>query len=111
MLAAEGDRLMFYGAKNGNIKIGNADMDYISFGRGQKSLVLIPGLGDGLKTVKGTAIAFALYYKKYAAKYKVYVFSRKNQLEEGYSTKKMARDQNEAMEKLGISDAYIMGVS
>lgn len=41
----------------------------------------------------------------------MYVFSRKNQLEEGYSTKDMAKDQVEVMKKLGISKASIMGVS
>lgn len=67
---------MFYNAKNGNINIGNTDMDYISFGKGDKVLVMIPGLGDGLKTVKSTAIAIAMKYKCFAHEYKVYVFSR-----------------------------------
>ena len=102
---------MFYNAINGRVKIGDSDMDYISFGNGQKNLVIIPGLGDGLKTVKGTAAIFAMIYRKFAKDYKVYVFSRKNQLEEGYSTKDMAKDQAEVMKKLGISKASIMGVS
>lgn len=102
---------MFNNAKNGNVKIGHTDMDYISFGNGKKSLVMIPGLGDGLKTVKGTALAFSMMYKEFAKDYKVYVFSRKNQLEEGYYTKDMAKDQAEAMKKLGILKASIMGVS
>ena len=72
---------MFYNAKNGNIKIENTTMDYISFGNGNKNLVMIAGLGDGLKTVKGLATPFALMYRNYAKDYKVYVFSRKNQLE------------------------------
>lgn len=102
---------MFYNAINGSVKIGDTDMDYISFGNGQKNLIIIPGLGDGLKTVKGTAAIFAMMYRKFAKDYKVYVFSRKNQLEEGYSTKDMAKDQAEVMKKLGISKASIMGVS
>lgn len=102
---------MFYNALNGNIKIGDTDMDYISFGKGQKNLVMIPGLSDGLRTVKGTAATFAMMYREFAKDYKVYVFSRKNQLEEGYSTKDMAKDQVEVMKKLGISKASIMGVS
>lgn len=102
---------MFYNAINGNIKIGDADMDYISFGNGQKNLIMIPGLGDALKTVKGTAVAFAMMYREFAKDYKVYVFSRKNQLKEGYSTKDMAKDEAEAMKKLGISKASIMGIS
>ena len=27
-------------------------MDYVSFGVGNKNLIIIPGLGDGLRTVK-----------------------------------------------------------
>ena len=69
---------MFYNARNCNIKIGDTDMDYISFGNGNKSLVIIPGLGDALKTVKGSAVTFALMYKLFAKDYKVYVFSRNN---------------------------------
>jgi pimeloyl-ACP methyl ester carboxylesterase len=102
---------MFYGAKGGNVKVGNTDMDYISFGGGEKTLVIIPGLGDGLKTVKGTALVLAMMYKIYAADYKVYIFSRKNQLEEGYSTRDMAADLKVAMDKLGIEKAHVMGIS
>ncbi len=38
-------------------------MDYISFGKGNKNLIIIPGLGDGLRTVKGMAIPLAFMYK------------------------------------------------
>lgn len=102
---------MFYDAKNSSVKIGNTDMDYISFGRGEKNLIMIPGIGDGFKTVKGLAVSFAMMFRKYAKDYKVYVFSRKNKLEECYSTRDMAKDQREVMEKLGISKAHIIGIS
>ena len=102
---------MFYNAVNGNIKIGNTDMDFISFGKGDKSLVMIPGLSDGLKTVKGAAIAIAVMYKCFANRYKVYVFSRKNHLEKGCSTRDMAEDCKTAMVKLGIAQADIIGIS
>ena len=102
---------MLFNAINGNIRIGDTDMDYISFGNGQKNLIMIPGLGDGVKTVKGKATTFAVMYREFAKDYKVYVFSRKNQLEKVYSTKDMAKDQVEVMKKLGISKASIMGVS
>ena len=34
--------------KNGCVKIGNTDMYYVSFGAGEKKLVVLPGLSDGL---------------------------------------------------------------
>lgn len=102
---------MLYHAKNGTVSVFGREMDYISFGTGSKNLVILPGLGDGLKTVKGTAIPFALAYRKFAKDYRVYVFSRKTPLEEGYTTRDMARDQIEAMRVLGISKTGLLGIS
>lgn len=62
---------MFYNAKNGNIKIENSDIDYVSFRKGSKSLIMIPGLGDGIKTVKGMALPMVAMYKCFAAGHKV----------------------------------------
>lgn len=109
--AAKGRDKMFYNAKNQTIKLDNTEMDFISFGMGKKNVILIPGLGDGLRTVKGTAIPFAFMYREYTKEYKVYVFSRKKVLEEGYTTRDMARDMKIAMEKVGIEKADIVGVS
>lgn len=103
--------LMLYNAKNGAVPIENTEMEYISFGSGEKTLIMLPGLGDGLKTARGLALPFALMFRKYAGDYKVYVFSRKNALEEGYSTRDMARDTKEAMDRLGIAGADIIGIS
>ena len=102
---------MFLGARNGTVKIGNTEMEYISFGHGNENLIMLPGLGDGLRTVKGAAAVMAVMYRKYGRNYKVYMFSRKNKLEENYSIRDMAKDQREAMEKLGIAKAHILGVS
>lgn len=102
---------MFYGVKEGSVIVGNTDMDYVTFGKGEENLIIIPGLGDGLKTVKGSAIILALMYKIYAKNYKVYFFSRKNKLEEGYSTRDMAKDLKMAMDKLEIDRAHVMGIS
>ena len=102
---------MFWNAKNGRIDIGDTEMDYISFGKGRKIFVMIPGAGDGLTTVKGLAIPMAFTYRMFADDYRVYVFSRKNRLKEGCSTRDMADDQAEAMRKLGIAKAVVLGVS
>ncbi len=34
--------------KNGYVKTGKTDMYYISFGAGEKKLIVLPGLSDGL---------------------------------------------------------------
>ena len=97
--------------KNGKIPMDETDMDYICFGRGEKVLILLPGLGDGLATVKGTAIPMALMYRIFSKDYRVYMFSRKNQLPKEYSTRDMARDQAMAMDALKIGKADVVGVS
>ena len=60
---------MFYQAKNGQVQIGEQVMEYISFGKGARKLIMLPGLGDGLKTAKGMAIPFALLYRQFVAHY------------------------------------------
>lgn len=102
---------MLNNAKNGSVNIGGTDTDYISFGSGGRYLIMIPGLGDGIKTVRGCALPFSVMYRAFAAKYTVYMFSRKNELAKGYSTRDMAADIAEAMERLDIPKADILGVS
>ena len=102
---------MFYNAHNGSVRVGNSEMDYISFGNGNKNLIMLPGLGDGLATVKGMAFVFSMMYRIYAKEFAVYVFSRKNYMQEGYSTREMAKDHAEAMTALGISRADVLGIS
>ena len=86
-------------------------MDYVTFGKGKQPLVIIPGLGDGLQTVKGKAQLFSLSYRLLAKRYKIYVFSRINELRQGYTTWDMAADVAEAMETLNLDTAYVMGIS
>lgn len=102
---------MFAGIKNGTVALGGDTMHYVRFGRGNKSLIMLPGLGDGLTTVKGTALPMALMYRAFAGAYTVYMFSRRNHLPKGYGTRDMARDLAEAMDTLGIAQADIVGVS
>jgi pimeloyl-ACP methyl ester carboxylesterase len=102
---------MLYHAQNGSLTLQGKTLDYISFGSGSEPLILLPGLGDGVKTVKGTALPFSVMYRAYAKQYKVYVFSRVNELEKGTTTKDMARDVKLAMDALQLPSAYVMGVS
>ena len=97
--------------KNGCVTIGDTDMYYVSFGTGDKRLVVLPGLSDGLATVKGKALLLSSPYKKFFKDYTVYMFSRKNKMPEGYSIRDMADDQARAMKILEIDQANLLGVS
>ena len=99
---------MIFHAQNGTA----AGADYIRFGTGNKNLIMLPGLGDGLRTTRGTAVPMALYYRCFAKDYTVYMISRKTKLSPGATTRDMARDLQEAMaEQLGIEKASLLGVS
>lgn len=98
-------------AKNGSMQIGNTEMYFASFGNGTKNLVVLPGLSDGLATVKGKALVLAPPYKKFQKDYTVYMFSRKNDMPDGYTIRQMAEDQAQAMKSLGIEKASVLGVS
>lgn len=98
-------------AKNCYLDLPTGTVDYIRFGSGPKTLVMIPGVGDGLKTVKGMALPFAFLYRSLAKDFTVYVFSRRRILSPGMTTRDMAEDLNSALEKLGIYSAALSGVS
>jgi len=102
---------MIYQAEDGILELDGTTMEYIRFGMGERVLVMLPGLGDGLRSMKGTALPMAVMYRIFAKDFTVYAFSRKNLLPKGYTTRDMARDQSEAMEQLGIKKADIFGVS
>ena len=90
--------------KGKTLYFNDKSMDYVTFGKGKQPLVIIPGLGDGLQTVKGKAQLFSLSYRLLAKRYKIYVFSRINELRQGYTTRDMAADVAEAMETLNLGD-------
>lgn len=102
---------MLLHARNGVVSLDGDTMHYIRFGKGHKTLIMLPGLGDGLTTVKGTALPMSLMYRAYARDYTVYMFSRRNHLPQGSTTRTMAHDLKLAMDALGIEKADLMGVS
>lgn len=46
--------------KNGCVTVGDTEMYYVAFGDGKRNLVVLPGLSDGLTTVKGKAWLLAV---------------------------------------------------
>lgn len=106
-----GFKTMGKNIKNGTISLGDTDMYYVSFGNGSRNLAVLPGLSDGLSTVKGKAWILHFPYKMFFKDFTVYMFSRKNKMPEGYSIREMAEDQVRAMKALGIHKTCILGVS
>lgn len=100
---------MLYGTCEKTLKIDGTEMDYVTFGKGEKTLILLPGLS--LQGVKGNGLSLAYMYRIFAKKYKVYVLDRKRDIPEGYTVRDMAEDTAKAMDMLGLSHAHIFGVS
>ncbi len=103
---------MFYALQNKKLKIASGKtMNYVAFGHGKKPLVIIPGLGDALKTVDAAALPLAFTYRLFNKEYRVHLFSRVNELPTSYSTAEMASDTIAALKELGIKRTALMGVS
>jgi len=103
---------MLYNARNSKLTLENATVHYLQFGKGDRHLIMIPGLGDGLKTAEGMALPVAYQYRAFAkAGYTITLISRREPLPEGYTTRDMAADLAACMEKLSIPQADVLGVS
>lgn len=83
--------------------------DYISFGNGPKSLVMIQGLNTN--GIKGATITLAYMYRIFAKDYTVYLFDRRPEVHDGITVRDMAADIAAAMDALGIEKADVIGVS
>lgn len=100
---------MFYHAKNSTVTMNHTKMDYITFGTGSKTLVVLPGLST--RGVRGLALPVAYLYRIFAKEYKVYVFDRVADIPKDYTIRDLAADTAQAMELLGLSAADVVGVS
>ena len=99
------------GAENGKLFVNGGTLDYVRFGEGERTLVMIPGVGDGLKTVRGMALPFALLYRGLARDFTVCLFSRGNALPAHITTREMAAELAAALDRLGIRRTAAVGVS
>lgn len=102
--AAEGDNML-----KDIIMTDGIEMEYFSFGRGDKPFVILPGIDT--KSILLSAKAVEAAYRMFEDDYTVYVFDRRRNMPEEYSIREMADDTAAAMEALGISGAYIFGAS
>ena len=100
---------MFCNAKEQTLKLPDIEMDYITFGTGIKSLIIIQGLST--KGINGFSIPLSIMYRIFAKEYTVYVFDRKKMLDDGITVRELAADVAMAMDALQITNADVFGVS
>lgn len=100
---------MIYNAKEHKLKINNMQMDYITFGKGTKPLIMIQGLNT--RSIKGAADLLAYMYRIFAKDYNVYIFDRRTDILKDITVRELAADIAKAMDTLGIAKADIFGVS
>ena len=100
---------MFYNAKEKLLEIQDIQMNYITFGKGEKPLILIQGLST--RSIKGAAFSVAYMYRMFARDYKVYLFDRRENISDSITVRNLATDIAMAMDTLKITNADIFGVS
>jgi pimeloyl-ACP methyl ester carboxylesterase len=92
------------------IRLDSGQIEYIKFGSGKNTLVLIAGLGIQVG-LKGSAYPMAFMFREFSKNYTVYVFERILEIPEGYRIKDMSDDIATALKRLEIRKADVVGVS
>ena len=84
-------------------------MNYLKFGNGDKTLVMIPGLSVQSVLRMGDAVKNA--FKAYENIFTTYLIDRRENLPPVYTVEDMARDTADKMKKLGLKDVCLFGAS
>ena len=101
--------MWFYPVKSAALGLDGGTLDYVRFGTGHKTLILLPGLG--LRGVKGAGYSLAYLYRLFARDYTVYVLDKRQPLSEHCTLRALAADVAQAMERLCLGPACVFGVS
>lgn len=100
---------MMYNAKEQKLNLNNKQINYITFGKGTKPLIMIQGLNTN--GIKGAANSLAYMYRIFVKDYKVYLFDRRTEVHDGITVRELAADIAEAMDSLGLNNADVFAVS
>lgn len=91
------------------VNTNNISMNYFSFGNGNKTMVMIPGLS--IQSVMELSDLVSDAYNIFSNDYTVYVFDIKDNIEDNYKVKDMALDLIEVFDYLNLKNIYLYGVS
>lgn len=81
----------------------------ISFGKGTKPLVIIPGLS--VRDVADSAAMLPGAFRRFTSEWKVYVIDRPAVIPEGMTNAGLAEEYFKIMTALGITEADVIGIS
>ena len=84
-------------------------MNYLKFGSGNKTLVMIPGLSVQSVLLLGDAVKNA--FRQYENNLTFYLIDRREDLPSVYTVVDMAKDTAEKMKELGLKDVCLFGAS
>ncbi len=96
-------------AETGTVKIKNGEIKYVKFGKGKKTLVILPGLSYDGFFAQAEAIERA--YGVFTEDFNVYLIDRNLTPKTGYSARDVANDTVEVLGKLHIKNADFFGAS
>ena len=91
------------------VKTDAFSMDYVRFGSGKRTFVILPGLS--VQSVMGARGAVAQAYDALTREFTVYLFDRRKELPAAYTVADMADDTAAAMRALGLKDVSLFGAS
>ena len=91
------------------VHTGTFSMNFFRFGRGAKTLVILPGLS--VQSVMGAADAVEAAYRPMEDAFTIYLFDRRNELPPSYSVRDMALDTAAAIKALGLKEVCLFGAS
>ena len=84
-------------------------MNYIQFGNGPRTMLILPGLS--IRQVCPLADGISAAYGIFCKDFTVYLFDRREDVPDAYSLEQMANDTVEKIRELGLKDIYLYGVS
>lgn len=91
------------------VTAGDTSTEFFRFGKGKKTLVIVPGLS--ITSVMNSAQAIAKEYGVFSDDFTVYVFDRSEPVTPVCTVRDVACDLIRAIDKLGLCDLYMFGAS
>lgn len=100
---------MLHFFREGAVPVGGSPMPYVTFGQGPRALVILPGLS--LRPLEGAGLMLAWMYRRFSTAWTVTIFDKKARLPEPCTVQALAEDVAEAMARLGLREADVLGIS